>query len=352
MERPTSVLYYPHIEFQSEAWVKASLLLWDHVYRIVPEDYNPRDSYEIRCLVDEGFIRDIKLTDKDREETKDEFLKLCDIIDEHMPAGLSPAGDYSIHPNKIDNTLYPYLDLIGDHFIDEYQNLHMSNELARGYMFKLSQVVARIRNLNRGTDDTDAWSINPYFCENANVGELLSDSTAEGFFCSVTLEDLIPNNIGMVGSRELVKFLKNRHNERELLRNKFHDMTNHLSKIQNVQHACEVNMDFINELLQSKEEYRKSMDSWIDYATIPFTTGIPLALNTLDYLKNRGVSDSLDNYVFGGCLSIGAIWAYANYNKAKKKRNPSYASYLIEIDHLSKNLPYYSNIKMDEFIND
>lgn len=35
--KPDSILYYPHIEFQNEAWVKSSLLLWNHVYRIVPE---------------------------------------------------------------------------------------------------------------------------------------------------------------------------------------------------------------------------------------------------------------------------------------------------------------------------
>ena len=56
-------------------------------------------------------------------------------------------------------------------------------------MFKLSQVVARIRNLNRGTDDLDAWSINPFFSENGNSGEILHDPEAKGFFCSVTLSN-------------------------------------------------------------------------------------------------------------------------------------------------------------------
>ncbi len=91
----------------------------------------------------------------------------------YVPTGLIPSDEDRIHPGKIDNRLYPYLDLIGDYFIDENKWLHLSKELARGYMFKLSQVVARIRNLNRGTDDLDAWSINPYFCENANFGEFL-----------------------------------------------------------------------------------------------------------------------------------------------------------------------------------
>ena len=62
---------------------------------------------------------DIKLNNKDKEDTCDEFLKLCDKIEKHMSAGLIPSNEERIHPGKIDTRLYPYLDLIGDHFIDD-----------------------------------------------------------------------------------------------------------------------------------------------------------------------------------------------------------------------------------------
>ena len=129
-------------------------------------------------------------------------------------------------------------------------------------MFKLSQVVARIRNLNRGTDDFDAWSINPYFCENANFGDFLQDPTAKGFFCSITLEDVVPQNIGEVSSYNLISFINKRKDERNLLRDKFDDLTSHLARISNLQYAGQVEMDFINDLLDSKEQYKKSMDKW------------------------------------------------------------------------------------------
>lgn len=268
--KANSILYYPRIEFQNEAWVKSSLLLWDHVYRIVPEDYTPNDSDEIKALIDEDLVRNVKLDDHDRGNTFDEFMKLCNKIEGRMPAGLVPSEEDRIHPGKIDKRLYPYLDYIGEHFIDEDRWLHLSKELARGYMFKLSQVVARTRNLNRGTDDLDAWSINPYFCENANFGEFLQDPEAKGFFCSVTLEDVIPENIGEVSSKELISFVKKRREEKRLLREKFDEMTNHIAKISNIQHAGQVNMDFIDELMDSKEQYRKSMDSWKDISALNF----------------------------------------------------------------------------------
>lgn len=351
--KPNSILYYPHIEFVNEAWVKASLLLWDHVYRIVPKDYTPKDSFEIQRLVDEGLVRNIKLTDKDKNDAIDEFLALCDIIEKNMPAGLIPSDDdeYLIHPDKIDNRLYPYLDVITKYFIDENRWLHMSKELARGYMYKLSQVVAQNRNLNRGTDDKDAWSINPYFCENANISDFIQDPSAEGFFCSVTLKDIIPENIGSVSSQELISFLRNRKDERTLLRNSFHEMTDHLSKISDTDHAVQVNQDFIDDLLKSKEQYRNSMDSWKDFANISLTTGIPISMSTIGALAGFG-ADPFDVRVIGGSLAYGAICAYSDFRRVKKNRNPSYASFLIDVDKLCENLPLYSYRSLEEFIND
>ena len=348
--KPDSILYYPHIEFQNVAWVKSSLLLWNHVYRIVPEGYAPNDSDDIKALIDEDLIRDIKLNDKDREDTFDEFLRLCDKIEKHMPAGLIPSDQDRIHPDKIDNRLYPYLDYIGDHFIDENNWLHLSKELARGYMFKLSQVVARIRNLNRGTDDLDAWSINPYFCENANFGEFLKDPTAKGFFCSVTLEDIIPQNIGEISSRELISFVNNRKDERKQLREKFDEMTNHLAKISNVQHAGQVNMDFINELLEAKKQYRKSIATSKDIRALSISTGIPVSLTALGAFALNGNPFSIAK--IAGSLAIGAICSYADFYRAKKNRDPSYSSYLIGIDKLCRNVTRQSYTRLDEFIND
>ena len=349
--KANSILYYPHIEFQNEAWVKSSLLLWDHVYRIVPEDYTPIDSDEIKALVDADLVRSIKLDDKDREETFDEFLRLCDKLDNRLPAGLAPSDEDRIHPDKIDKRLYPYLDLIGEHFIDDYRWLHLSKELARGYMFKLSQVVARIRNLNRGTDDLDAWSISPFFCENANFGEFLQDPDAKGFFCSVTLEDVIPENIGEVNSCDLISFVNNRKDERKLLREKFNDFTSHLAMISNLDYAGQIEMDFVNELMESKEEYRKSMDKWKDIPALAVSTGVPVSLTAFGTLSTfQGNPFSLLR--IAGSLVMGAICSYADFYRAKKRRAPSYSSYLIGVDKLCNNVRGESYTRLEEFIND
>jgi len=346
-----SILYYPHIEFQNEAWVKSSLLLWDHVYRIVPDGYVPNDSDEIKALVDEDLVRNIRLDDNDRSVTFEEFLKLCDKIEKNMPAGLIPSDEDRIHPGKIDDRLYPYLDLIGEHFVDEDRWLHLSKELARGYMFKLSQVVARGRNLSRGTDDVDAWSINPYFTENANFSDFLQDPEAKGFFCSVTLEDVVPQNIGEVSSKELISFVNSRKEERKMLREKFDELTDHIAKVSNMQHVGLVSRDFVNDLQYYKDQYRKSMDSWREIRAIPISTGVPVSLTALGVLSVNN-PNPFNITTIAESIAIGAICAYADFYRTKKNRDPSYSSYLIQIDNLCRNVTGHSRQLLEEFIND
>jgi len=50
-------LYYPFIHFRDEAWLKLSALYWDDVTRIVPRDYRPRDSRDVRALEDAGVVK-------------------------------------------------------------------------------------------------------------------------------------------------------------------------------------------------------------------------------------------------------------------------------------------------------
>ena len=42
-----SILCYPTSEFRDLAWLKASLLVWDRIYRIVPASFVPNDGDEL-----------------------------------------------------------------------------------------------------------------------------------------------------------------------------------------------------------------------------------------------------------------------------------------------------------------
>jgi hypothetical protein len=50
-------LYYPGAQFASVPWLKAALLYWEGVLRLVPDGYIPEDSDEVRELVAAGLVR-------------------------------------------------------------------------------------------------------------------------------------------------------------------------------------------------------------------------------------------------------------------------------------------------------
>ena len=51
-----ATLYYPTIEFANKEWLWNACLLWDKVYRIVPEGYIPNDRDEIRTLIEDKSV--------------------------------------------------------------------------------------------------------------------------------------------------------------------------------------------------------------------------------------------------------------------------------------------------------
>lgn len=158
-----------------------------------------------------------------------------------------------------------------------------------------------------------------------------------GFFCSVTLEDIVPQNIGEISARDLISFVNKRKDERKLLREKFDELTNHLAKISNIQHAGQVSLDFVNDLIASKAQYRQSMDKWKDISAFSISTGVPISLTALGtFAALKGNPFSIAE--IAGCLAIGAICSYADFYRAKKNRDPSYSSYLIGIDELCRNI--------------
>ncbi|MCD6447284.1 MAG: hypothetical protein J7L40_03875 [Candidatus Marinimicrobia bacterium] len=67
------VLYYPTIEFYDETWLKASLCVWDKIYRIVPSSYDPKDSDEVKIAIDNGLVENISLSKADLSQTAEMF---------------------------------------------------------------------------------------------------------------------------------------------------------------------------------------------------------------------------------------------------------------------------------------
>lgn len=347
-----SVLYFPTIEFGSDEWVKSSLLFWDKIYRIVPEDYKPNDSKTVQEAENCGLIRNIILEKDDVTKTGDQFLKFRDSLP-FIPAGLVGEDYDRIHPDKIDKRLYPSLENIAHEFEND-GFLLLSKPLARGYMFYLSKIVAERRNLVRATDNRDSWIVSPYFVEEGNFDEFVYNREAQGFYSSLIIEDLVPANISEIPISSIIKFVDKRKEVKSIFRKKIYDFTEGLAECQSKEFAMTLIEDSKKEIEDSKRELKKSMDFLnSDGRTALFTMGIPVSLTAFGAFAVSGDPFSLYN-IFSSVL-IGAVAAYSDYSKVKKQqRANSYASYLIDMDKRligQRRYPNYTSI-FNEFIND
>src|SRR6185503_1501474 len=81
MPQPICALYYPHIQFRSLGWIKAALLYWEGVKRIVPEGLDPKDPPEVLELLAEGLIENVAPSEALRAQAARRFrLRLDSLI--------------------------------------------------------------------------------------------------------------------------------------------------------------------------------------------------------------------------------------------------------------------------------
>ena len=73
-----ATLYYPTIEFANKEWLWNACLLWDKVYRIVPEGYIPNDRDEIRTLIEDKSVIANIAPEKYATEIFEDFIKVMD----------------------------------------------------------------------------------------------------------------------------------------------------------------------------------------------------------------------------------------------------------------------------------
>jgi len=350
------ILYYPSIEFQSVEWVKSSLLLWDCVYRIVPDGYTPNDCDEIKTFVDANLIRNIAPTDYEKKSVKKKFERLCRQMEssQYRPAGLYPSQEELIHKDKIDGRLYPFLDSMSkDIEFGENEWVKMSVPLARSYMFILSKAIAESRGMNQGTYNPDTWSIGQYFSNKGNFGEYVRNDSAKSYLCSLVLDDIIPQDIGQVSAYDIVAFSKNRQSERMAFRNRIDVLMEKLSNVRVQEQAYDIVNDFVQEVEKDKDTLKRSMTfNHSDALGKALMAGINLSFGAMTALGWTGVPFNLRH--LSAAILFGAVGAYLNHRKVKYEISPSDVSMLIGVDSLKRTLPI--NIEcmssLDEFVND
>lgn len=348
-----SVLYYPHIEIPDPNWLKSALLLWDDVYRIVPQSYSPADTPETKAAVDAGLVRAIHLERQDLVGISKKFDKFLTNLP-FTPAGLE-AGDTSlIHPEKVDATLYPLLE---QHAVGERNGgwIELPKEIVRGYMFFLSTQVAKRRKLERATDDRYAFAVSGYFSERANFGEALYDRESPGFYSSLIFDDLLPSHIDQVPIHEVIRVAGHTRDERTQFRQELLKFSKGLCECESEEHAKTVIADHKRDLVNAMKQLKASQGFLgKEEKGSLFTMGVPVALTAFGGLISGG-ADPFGIHTLSSSLLIGAIAAYADFKKAKAAAdNPYGAAYLVSLEKQfsgTGTFPAFDRY-LEEFIND
>lgn len=352
-----SILYYPTLEFQSETWLKASLLFWDKIYRIVPGSYNTKDSDEIKIAISNGFIENIELTEKDLSHTAEKFESFCNQL-KFSPAGFdSSTYEVRLHVDKIDERLKAYFKQYSKH-TDSQGFLRIPQELANGYMFYLSETVSKRRNIAKLTDDPDMYAAMIYFDGEGNFDELLFDEDNPETYTNLMIERLIPKDIRSLSMEIVINLHKELETEKREFRKLVSEFSEKLSKIEDEKTAISEIEYFKKTFLESKmtwQEKFKSLKQETEDSLL--YAGLPMfATSTIASLHSKGAYDLTE--LSKGLLLAGVATIASVGKELRKKWTAKKSNYYLEIGRILTS-PETSKIRvqnishrLNEFVND
>ncbi|QXM06965.1 hypothetical protein [Crassaminicella indica] len=153
-------LYYPTIEFSNSEWLWSAALLWDRIYRIVPTDYQPKDSRNIKELISNSdFISNIDPS-KYSLKAGEAFIEGCK--KETWWAAALDNSKYTrknyvkLHKDKADVRLR---EMILAQDTKDNNWLNVPHDMASIYMLFLANYIAKSNDISLSTDYTEAWCV-------------------------------------------------------------------------------------------------------------------------------------------------------------------------------------------------
>jgi hypothetical protein len=299
------LLYYPHIEFPNEVWVKAALCVWDQVFRIVPASYTPNDSVEVKKAVDAGAIIDIRLSPQDLSECAVEFEAFWNDVNE-IPIGMRGFETIDLYAEKVDERVVPILKALATKFKDEGAILNVSKEVADTYMLFLADTVARRRNIRKLTDSRDMFALMHYFAVQGNIGEYTNNLEAEEYTTAVTVPIMLPGGLEYCPMEQVLTFRARFCDDRAAFRETITSLASKLVSIEDQGHARELLEQFKKRLGDRNTTITKrAKDLFNEFKYSALSVGVPTSLAVValggDYMAPRHVGAGV---VVGGVASL------------------------------------------------
>jgi hypothetical protein len=310
-----SVLYYPTIEFQTDAWLKAAICVWEKVYRIVPPSYKPHDSDEVKEAIDAGLVESIQLEKGDLAGAAADFQSFMNKADT-FPASLSGYDniDIRIHSEKIDAKLLPLFESLASK-IDPEGFLSVSEQVANAYMLYLATNIAGRRKIGKATDDENVFSVDSYFQFDGNFNEYIFDESQAEVAATVVLPQLLPGGLETDSMKRVLDFRDRYAEARGTYRESVLNLAALLTTVESSSHLRAIIEDFKRKLTAAKlSPVGKATATISEHKYAALAIGLPIAASA--FLNGEKINWSV---ALGG-IGIGIIATMADANRSKRSK--------------------------------
>lgn len=361
----SSALYYPRISMQDPSFFKTLSLLYDRVYRIVPDGIIPDDNEELQPLIEAGIVGKAINPIPYSKRTAVEFLKKAENWNAAALDSFDDDIDISrIHREKTDRSVRRLFEELGYAVDDDWYSI--PTELASNYMLYLSKEIAGKNQLDLMTDEIGPWTATSYFNVDGEVDdlaccdvELLSPDNPFMLY-SFILEQLFPVNIAEIPAHSLVKFKEKRHDEIRNLRETVFSLYAELSKVTEHDIRVDVIEQRVKELQIAQSDYQKSADimnaqGWFGVSMFSFP-GVGV-LGTM-----LGLEPLASTILAGACALVGTIVNMSSTKesiKQMKKASPASGYMALSQDFRQfkdhrggRDISHYAWNSMEEYVND
>ncbi len=308
------ILYFPTIEFQSDAWLKSALCVWERIYRIVPASYDPLDSDETKEAINAGLIESVKLSSGDLTKTAADFQTFIGKAAE-FPAALQGHDNIRLHEDKVDDRILPILKSLAKK-IDPSGWLSVSEPVANAYMLFLSRAVAQRRRLAEVTDNEDIFTVFSFFGYEGNFNSWVTNPNASEVAASLVLPNLLPRGIAADSMKRVLEFRQQQTEARVTYRRAVEALAKQLTNVEDREHALDLVKEFESNLIPGRATGgAKSLARLDDYKQSALHVGLPVAVAAM--LNNKdGINWGLVGKACGLCL----IATMADANKSSRAK--------------------------------
>lgn len=354
-------IYYPHIKVKDPNWLKASLLYFDTIKRMLPEDYDPRkdDSgdREVEEAIADGAIEGTPISKKRIEMAEGRLLATIDSLSSRngsaefqaqivqgsrnerdfdrlvseMQRGADPSGGLiDLWGSKMGQMLRQSLLAANLAEDDADGNLWVNSAIARTYLCAMANTIAEELGYPVITDESLNQAVSLVQQERVNGG--ISNKSKNVVF-DLKLQFPGPKDVGHLSMKEILAFRAKTVEERHKFRESLEGLVQEATQIENVENQRDFLADRARLIAAEIESQRKRL---ADLKIVGFHDALKIAAPTLAGSVIGGlITPALAPVLAKAGLSFGYFAWWKNVEmKLEDQKRKSQWQYLLDVQQL------------------